>query len=100
PHSFPTRRSSDLHRRFKHGDVDSILQQHRGKGVLSVEQIGSSFEGRAIYEVGYGRGEKKVMLWSQMHGDEPTATMALLDLFNFLSAQNDGFDTIRQLIFD
>lgn len=88
------------HRRFKHRDVDSILQQHRGKGVLSVEQIGSSFEGRAIYEVGYGRGEKKVMLWSQMHGDEPTATMALLDLFNFLSAQNDGFDTIRQLIFD
>ena len=50
------------HRRFKHRDVDSILQQHRGKGVLSVEQIGSSFEGRAIYEVGYGRGEKKVML--------------------------------------
>src|SRR5690606_41067979 len=35
------------HRRFKHRDVDSILQQHRGKGVLSVEQIGSSFEGRS-----------------------------------------------------
>jgi hypothetical protein len=24
------------------------------------------------------------MLWSQMHGDEPTATMALIDIFNFL----------------
>jgi hypothetical protein len=25
------------------------------------------------------------MLWSQMHGDEPTATMALVDIFNFFT---------------
>ena len=29
------------------------------------------------------------MLWSQMHGDEPTATMALVDIFNFLIKNPD-----------
>lgn len=88
------------HRRFKHEDLDSVLRQHRQQGVLAVEQIGKSFEGRAIYELVYGKGAKKVMLWSQMHGDEPTATMALFDLFNFFSGSNDGFDSIRRLISD
>ena len=31
-----------------------------------------------------GRGPFKVLLWSQMHGDEPTATSALFDLFEYL----------------
>jgi hypothetical protein len=38
------------------------------------------------------------MLWSQMHGDEPTATMALLDIFNFLYKNPDHeiSETIRK----
>src|SRR5690606_4079409 len=38
------------------------------------------------------------MLWSQMHGDESTATMVLMDLFNFFSGSDDEFDSIRTLI--
>lgn len=87
------------HRRFKHKDVDSLLQFHKGKGVLAITEIGQSFEGRSIYEVTFGKGNKKVMLWSQMHGDEPTATMALFDLFNFLEGTND-YAEIRKLIQD
>ena len=30
-----------------------------------------------------------MFLWSQMHGDESTATMALFDIINFLSADDD-----------
>ncbi len=86
------------HRRFKHKDIDSLLRTHSEKGKLNISQIGKSFEGRAIYEVQYGEGEKKVMLWSQMHGDEPTATMALFDLFNFLNGANDDYEEIRQLL--
>lgn len=86
------------HRRFKHKDIDSLLQIHRNKGTLGINQIGKSFEGRAIYEVTYGEGDKKVMLWSQMHGDEPTATMALFDLFNFLEGKGDDYDAIRNLL--
>ncbi|MCA5004604.1 M14 family zinc carboxypeptidase [Sphingobacterium bovistauri] len=86
------------HRRFKPKDVDSLLQLHKQKAVLDIVQIGKSFEGRAIYEASYGNGSKRVMLWSQMHGDEPTATMALFDLFNFLEGSQDGHDTIRDLL--
>ena len=43
-----------------------------------------STEGRDIYLIKCGTGKTKVMLWSQMHGDEPTATMAIVDIFNFL----------------
>lgn len=85
-------------RRFKHADVDSLIQLHKGNSVLAVDQIGESFEGRAIYELSFGAGEKKVMMWSQMHGDEPTATMAFFDLFNFLEGSDDGQDAIRTLL--
>ena len=36
-------------------------------------------------------------MWSQMHGDEPTATMALMDLFQFLQ-KKDEFDSLRQVL--
>jgi hypothetical protein len=42
----------------------------------------------------------KVMLWSQMHGNESTATMSLFDLFNFLKASGDGYDEVRALLKD
>lgn len=86
------------HRRFKHDDVDSLIQIHKKRNIIHVNQIGQSFEKRAIYELEYGEGAKKVMLWSQMHGDEPTATMALFDLFNFLEGEGDEYDMLRALL--
>jgi len=88
------------HRRFKHVDVDSLIQGHKQRDIIGVTELGKSFENRAIYELSYGQGPKTVMLWSQMHGDEPTATMALFDLFNFLEGKNDGYDAIRTLLSD
>jgi len=85
-------------RRFKHKDIDSLLQLHKKSNVFSITEIGKSVEGRSINELEYGKGDKKVMLWSQMHGDEPTATMALFDLFNFLEGKDDGFDSVRTLL--
>jgi len=86
------------HRRFKHSDVDSLIKVHQSNALLNITQIGASVQGRSIYEVEYGKGDKKVMLWSQMHGDEPTATMALFDLFNFLEGKDDGCEPIRDLL--
>ena len=48
-----------------------------------VERIGSSLEERSINMVTVGTGPYRVLLWSQMHGDEPTATAALFDLFEY-----------------
>lgn len=86
------------HRRFKHGDIVPLLDSLNGQGPLSVTQVGESFEKRSIYQVKAGAGNKNVLLWSQMHGDEATATMALFDIFNFLKAEGDGFDSLRQTI--
>ncbi|HEY5822795.1 MAG TPA: M14 family zinc carboxypeptidase, partial [Cyclobacteriaceae bacterium] len=53
----------------------------------------------SINHLTLGNGKIKVLMWSQMHGDESTATMALFDLFNFFSA-HDEFDSFRKEILD
>ena len=53
-------------------------------GLITSEVLGTSVEGRAIHHLMIGRGPKPVLLWSQMHGDEPTATSALFDLCQWL----------------
>ncbi|GGF48870.1 M14 family metallopeptidase [Echinicola rosea] len=86
------------HRRFKHVDLQPLIEKHAG--TFDVTDLGQSVEGRAIRQLAYGSGETKVLLWSQMHGDESTATMALFDLFNFLEGSGDDFDQIRNAIRD
>ena len=86
------------HRRFKHTDIVPLLDRLRDKAPFSVSQIGESLEKRSINQVKVGKGAIPVLLWSQMHGDEATATMALFDIFNFLQASNDGFDSLRQTL--
>jgi Zinc carboxypeptidase len=48
------------------------------------EHVGQSAEGRPLRHVSWGDGDTRVLLWSQMHGDESTASMAIADLFSFL----------------
>lgn len=86
------------YRRFKHADMEPLLLRHQGQGIFDVSQLGLSVLKKPIYQLKYGTGEKKVMLWSQMHGNEPTATMALLDIFNFLAGKGDGWDSVRHLL--
>lgn len=87
------------HRRFKHADILPMINEVKQRGIFSVEKAGQSVEGRDIYLLSIGRGKPKVFLWSQMHGDEPTATMAMFDVFNFFST-NDGLNEIRKTILD
>lgn len=56
---------------------------------LTREEIGRSAQDRPLYLVRYGQGSTTVLLWSQMHGDESTATMALSDLFHFFATAPD-----------
>ncbi len=85
-------------RRFKHADILPLIELHASCGVWQVSTAGFSFEGREIKLLKAGRGAVKVLLWSQMHGDEPTATMALFDIFNFLEGRGDGFDSLRESV--
>ena len=83
-------------RRFKHKDLLPLVEKCKTNAAFQVSEAGKSFEGRAIPLVKYGKGAPPVLLWSQMHGDEATATLALLDIFNFLAATGDGFDDFRK----
>lgn len=82
------------HRRFKHRDIVPLIQ----KLPFPNQLIGESTEGRSIHQVTIGNGPKKILLWSQMHGDEPTATMALFDLFRFFASSNPIFAELRTLL--
>ena len=97
--AFKTFKETTLtHRRFKHSDIEPLILNLKHNDSFSVKELGKSVQARSIYQVDYGIGAKKVMLWSQMHGNESTATMALFDLFNFLSGKNDEYDSVRSLI--
>ena len=86
------------HRRFKHRELLPLFDSLKESPLFTVDQIGESVEKRSIFQVKAGSGPIPVLLWSQMHGDEATATMALFDMFNFLRASNDEFDDFRQTI--
>ena len=96
-HHASYREKAISHRRFKHQNIVPLLEQLRQHPLFEVQVTGKSVEERDIYLVKAGTGKTKVMLWSQMHGDEPTATMALFDLLNFLQ-QSDELDPVRQHI--
>ena len=70
----------------------------RAPGVLALEEIGESIEGRPIRAVRCGQGERRVLLWSQMHGDEPTGTLALLDVFGLLSERRGEEAWVEEML--
>lgn len=55
---------------------------------FKINTVGKSVNGENIHSVTIGNGEKKVLMWSQMHGNESTTTKALFDFFNILSYSN------------
>jgi len=87
--SYETFREQSLkNRRFKYSDIVPLIDQLKNKNIFKVGKVGESIEGRDIYLISLGTGKTKVFLWSQMHGDEPTATAALFDIFNFFSDES------------
>lgn len=51
-----------------------------------ITEIGKSVQQRNIYQVKIGKGKTKILMWSQMHGNESTTTKGVFDFFNFLQS--------------
>ncbi len=70
-------------RRIVLEDIEPIIQGL--KEPFEKLKIGSSEEGKSIYRIKLGTGPKKILVWSQMHGNESTGTKAVFDLFKYLA---------------
>src|SRR5687768_10778144 len=75
--------SNILPSNVRHKDLQKYLEQLKELG-LKVEEVGRSYANREIYQMEWGKGATRIFMWSQMHGDEPTATSALIDMFAYL----------------
>lgn len=85
-------------RRFTHDVFWRAVDRSVNSRALRTEQVGASLLGRPIRSVTFGRGPTRVLLWSQMHGDESTATMALADLLHWFADPASADDSLHRHI--
>ncbi|MCH8326324.1 MAG: peptidase M14 [Bacteroidetes bacterium] len=74
-----------------------IFDKIKSYGKFNFELVGKSVLGRDLNLISIGKGKTKIFLWSQMHGNESTATMALFDIFN-LFLDNSLLNDIKKII--
>ena len=72
-------------RRIKHKELQPLINRLKSDPKYTVKVVGKSIEGRDLSLISIGSGPTSVFLWSQMRGDEPTATQAIFDIINFLN---------------
>lgn len=70
-----------------------ILKQLQSS--YKVQEIGFSVKGHPIEKITIGHGPVKILMWSQMHGNESTTTKAVFDLLKALSS---GYDNTSDLL--
>ncbi len=87
-------------RRFTHEQYWNAVLPVVTYAGFRVEEVGRSLHGRPLRTITIGTGRDTVLLWSQMHGDESTATMALADLFRWFAntRAEDRDDALRERI--
>ena len=55
--------------------------------------IGHSEAGLPIHRIRIGTGKTKVLMWSQMHGNESTTTKSVFDLLRYLKSDKSLLET-------
>ena len=64
-------------------DIEPLLLKYK------VEVVGESVLGKPIYKYQIGTGNTRILIWSQMHGNESTTTKALFDFINVLNSNSE-----------
>jgi len=54
---------------------------------FNLKVLGTSEKDKPIYGLTMGSGARRILMWSQMHGNEATTTKAVLDLINYLKLE-------------
>lgn len=81
--------------RGRYVTLDHILPcLKKWAGQFPLHRIGDSVLGNPLYTITLGKGPKRILMWSQMHGNESTATKAILDLLGFMGTPNAESEAI------
>jgi len=83
-------------RRIKYSQLIPLMGKLKTIPQFEVNTVGKSIQGRDLNLISLGKGGTDIFLWSQMHGDEPTATQAIFDILNFFNS--DDFRKERKII--
>ena len=74
-------------------NIQNLFEKHQA--VFEIKQLGLSEKDIPIRKLKIGSGNKRILIWSQMHGNESTATRALFDLFNcFTNSKSEELSII------
>jgi hypothetical protein len=60
--------------------------------------LGYSAQNLPIYGIKIGHGASRIMMWSQMHGNESTTTRAVLDVLRLLNSNKQEFSALLERI--
>ncbi|MDO5980454.1 M14 metallopeptidase family protein [Flavivirga spongiicola] len=80
------RETNLFHRYITNKHIEPLLN-NLGEYVV-IETIGESVLNNPIYGLKIGTGNKRILMWSQMHGNESTTTKGLFDLLNTFLDKN------------
>ncbi|MBT8394637.1 MAG: peptidase M14 [Bacteroidia bacterium] len=94
---FSLNKEQDLSGRYIHnGHILPIIDRLNNK--LEIEIIGKSVKQKPIFCIKIGNGSKRILMWSQMHGNESTTTKSVFDLLNtfYIESNNNVSEILRR----
>lgn len=80
-----------FHRYITNNHIEPLIKKLDNEYKVSV--LGHSVNQLPIYGIKIGYGSKRILMWSQMHGNESTTTKACFDLFNYFKSFNELLNT-------
>ena len=78
------------------GHINPLLKKY--KNIFDISSIGVSELGKDISVIKIGSGKKRVLAWSQMHGNETTTTKSIFDFLRFLNQKDVFQDEISNFL--
>lgn len=85
---FEQGKNTNFHGRYFHyAAVENYLKTLPGN--FNLVREGYSVLGRPLYSIEIGNGNTRILMWSQMHGNETTTTKAVLDLISTIGKESE-----------
>lgn len=76
--------------------LDSFLETL--PSAFKISTVGFSVNQQPIKAIEFGEGEVKILVWSQMHGNESTTTKGLIDYLHYLQQNENEFKSLSKLV--